>query len=405
MVFESATERASGYFGWKVAWAAFLLAVFAWGLGFYGLSVFLRTLHVERGWAISTISAAITTQYLFSAILVVYLPEAHRRWGVARVTECGIAAAALGILAWANANVPWQLFPAALIAGAGWAATSGAAINAIVAPWFDTNRPRALSLAFNGASVGGLVLTPLWVGLIEALGFAPAAAVIAVATVALLLPLSVLFLRPQPGHATGASRTAPAPAMSRAALLRDRRFVTISAAFALGLFAQIGLIAHLVTRLAPEMGASGAAWAVSLASVCAILGRTILGRTVGEQNRRRAALINLLVQACGTLLLTVGGGVPLLLAGCILFGLGVGNLVSLPPLIIQREFAVGDVGRAVALVIAINQAAFAFAPGVLGALRDIGGSYALPFAIAAAIQLVAAAIIALPATGATAAGR
>lgn len=393
MVFDSAAEKTNGYFGWKVAWAALLLAVFAWGVGFYGLSVFLRTLHAERGWAITTISAAITTQYLFSAVLVAYLPEAHRRWGVARVTEFGIAAAALGVLAWANAQAPWQLFPAAMIAGAGWAATSGAAINAIVAPWFDKDRPRALSLAFNGASVGGLVLTPLWVTLIDALGFAPAAAVIAIAMTAILFPVSLWFFRPQPSVVGGAAAAPPRPAMRRAALLRDRRFVTISAAFALGLFAQIGLIAHLMTRLAPEFGASGAAWAVSLASVCAIVGRTFLGRTIGERSRRKAATINLLVQACGTVLLTTGSGVPVLLAGCVLFGLGVGNLVSLPPLIIQREFAAGDVGRAVALVIAINQAAFAFAPAVLGALRDIGGDYTLPFAAAAAMQVAASLVV------------
>lgn len=384
-----------GYFGWKVAWAAFLLAAFAWGVGFYGLSVFLRTLHAERGWAISTISAAITTQYLFSAVLVAYLPEAHRRWGVARVTEWGIAAAALGILAWSNAQAPWQLFPAALIAGAGWAATSGAAINAIVAPWFDKDRPRALSLAFNGASVGGLVLTPLWVALIDAFGFAPAAAIVAATMAAILLPVSVGYLRPQPNLADGTINAAPRPAMNRAALLRDRRFVTISAAFALGLFAQIGLIAHLLTRLAPDFGPAGAAWAISLASVCAVVGRTVLGWAIGERSRRKAALINLLVQACGTLLLTVGAGIPTLLIGCVLFGLGLGNLVSLPPLIIQREFAACDVSRAVALVIAINQAAFAFAPGVLGALRDLGGSYTLPFAIAMAIQLIAAMIVAI----------
>ena len=33
------------FFGWSVAWAAFALAVFAWGIGFYGPSVFLQTLH------------------------------------------------------------------------------------------------------------------------------------------------------------------------------------------------------------------------------------------------------------------------------------------------------------------------------------------------------------------------
>jgi hypothetical protein len=53
------------FFGWKVVWAAFLVAVWSWGVGFYGPSVFLRTLHASHGWAISTISAAITTHFLF----------------------------------------------------------------------------------------------------------------------------------------------------------------------------------------------------------------------------------------------------------------------------------------------------------------------------------------------------
>ncbi len=99
------------------------------------------------------------------------------------------------------------------------------------------------------------------------------------------------------------------------------------------------------------------------------------------------------MQACGTALLTFSSDFPLLLGGCVLFGLGVGNLVSLPPLIIQREFAAADVGRAVALTVAINQAVFAFAPAVLGVLRDIEGDYRLAFAVAAVIQLAAAMIV------------
>jgi cyanate permease len=99
------------------------------------------------------------------------------------------------------------------------------------------------------------------------------------------------------------------------------------------------------------------------------------------------------MQACGTILFTVASGVPLLLCGCILFGLGVGNLVTLPPLIIQKEFPVNDVGRAVALTVAINQAVFAFAPAAIGVLRDIAGNYAVPFVIIAGIQLAASLIV------------
>jgi cyanate permease len=99
------------------------------------------------------------------------------------------------------------------------------------------------------------------------------------------------------------------------------------------------------------------------------------------------------MQACGTILFTVASGVPLLLCGCILFGLGVGNLVTLPPLIIQKEFPVNDVGRAVALTVAINQAVFAFAPAAIGVLRDIEGNYTVPFAIIAGIQLAASLLV------------
>src|SRR6266498_2383573 len=61
--------------GWKVVWAAFLVAVFSWGVGFYGPSIFLQTLHADHGWAISTVSSAITAHFLFSAVLVTRLPR------------------------------------------------------------------------------------------------------------------------------------------------------------------------------------------------------------------------------------------------------------------------------------------------------------------------------------------
>jgi hypothetical protein len=41
--------------------------------------------------------------------------------------------------------------------------------------------------------------------------------------------------------------------------------------------------------------------------------------------------------------------------GCILFGFGVGNLITLPGLIVQQEFPRRDFARAVSLNVAINQ--------------------------------------------------
>ena len=37
---------------------------------------------------------------------------------------------------------------------------SGAAVNIIPAPWFERRRGLAVSVAFNGATLGGVTLTP-----------------------------------------------------------------------------------------------------------------------------------------------------------------------------------------------------------------------------------------------------
>lgn len=387
--------------GWSIAWVAFTIAAFSWGVGFYGPSVFLQTLHATRGWPIAAISSAITTHFLLSAAIIVYLPELHRRFGLAAITVAGAVLSALGLIAWSRAGEPWHLFAAAALSGTGWAVTSGAALNAMVAPWFDRDRPKALSLAFNGASVGGIVFAPLWVALIDQFGFPAAAGLVGAGTVLVVGVLALRFLRHGPrdlglnpdGADAPPPSSKPAPVLSRPALIRDRRFVTVSAAFALGLFAQIGLLAHLMARLSPEIGAGAASLAVSLATVCAVIGRTLMGWLVGNHDRRVAAAANFSVQALGVLLLAIGSDMATLGLGCVLFGLGIGNLTSLPPLIVQQEFARSEVAAVVALVTAINQAVFAFAPAIFGGLRETTAAYTIPFALAAGVQLAAAASV------------
>jgi hypothetical protein len=73
----------------------------------------------------------------------------------------------------------------------------------------------------------------------------------------------------------------------------------MAAAFALGMFAQIGLVAHLIARLTPELGARGAAAALRLITLCAILGRTLLGWCLRDHNRRSVAALNFFVQSLG----------------------------------------------------------------------------------------------------------
>jgi hypothetical protein len=85
--------------GWSVVWVALVVALFAWGMGFYGPGVFLPTLHATKDWPISTISAAITSHFLVGAAMVVDLPEVHCALGIARATIIGALLTSVGAAA------------------------------------------------------------------------------------------------------------------------------------------------------------------------------------------------------------------------------------------------------------------------------------------------------------------
>jgi len=111
---------------------------------------------------------------------VANLPTFYMRFGVPVATKAGAISLAVGILGWSSATAPWQLFVSTLFSDAGWAAMGAAPVNAIVSPWFVRTRLAALSMAYNGASIGGVVFSPLWVAGISVLGFPLAAATIGV---------------------------------------------------------------------------------------------------------------------------------------------------------------------------------------------------------------------------------
>jgi hypothetical protein len=145
---------------------------------------------------------------------------------------------------------------------------------------------------------------------------------------------------------------------------------------AIGLFAQIGLLAHLFTLLVPVLGAQQAGWAMGFATACAIGGRTVVARLMPPGgNRRAVAAMAYGVQLIGTFVLCVSAPQQTLwiLLAVALFGSGIGNATSLPPLIAQAEFASQDVPRVVALIVALAQATYAFAPALFGALLAATG--------------------------------
>ena len=78
---------------------------------------------------------------------------------------------------------------------------------------------------------------------------------------------------------------------------------------------------------------------------------------------------------------------------CAGYGLTVGNMITLGPLTVAREFAPERFARLVSLLVAANQLLYAFGPAAIGLLLGLTGDYRTPILICAAIQASAVLLV------------
>jgi MFS family permease len=297
------------YYGWNVVGATFVMALFSFGLGFYGIAVYVAMLQELHGWSASAVSAPVTAYYVAGALLTAAIASVYERLGARVVVAVGAAALAAGVAALGQVDRPWQLYPVFLVMSVGWGAMSGAAINIILAPWFHRRRGLAVSLAFNGATLGGVLVAPALVQLVERLGFTRALASAALLSFVVLSLLATVIMRRGPeavglGPDGDPPRRAPAASVGadprcRRDALGTWRFWSVSAPFALGLAAQVGVLTHVVALATPVLGVAGAARVVSAATAAALVGRLATGFVVDRVSRRRLASATLIVQLAG----------------------------------------------------------------------------------------------------------
>jgi predicted MFS family arabinose efflux permease len=392
----SVGETSARYDGWRIVAVCFLVATFGWAFGFYGQSVYLAELHRLYGWPASLISAGTTFFYLFGAVMVAFVSEAVRAFGPRNCLLGGVVAMAAAAALIGQVTSPWQLYAAYALLALGWAGTSLGVITNTLGLWFDQKRGMAISLALNGASFGGIIGVPLLVAAIGRFGFPGAMVMAAIVMLVLMIPVILIFVgRPPDRRGTAAELAADAPSASqiRAQALRNVAFLTVSIAFALVLFAQVGFIVHLISFLDPVIGREHAAVAVALLTAMAVVGRVLFSTVIDRLNQRLASAISFVSQAAALLVIINSRNEMLLISACGLFGFSVGNLITLPSLIIQREFDPRAFGVLVSLITATNQVTYAFGPGVIGLLRDASGSYALPFYGCVGLELIAAGLI------------
>jgi MFS family permease len=392
----------SPYYGWWIVGACLVAGLIGNAFGLFGASVYLRILVSTKGWSTGAVSGAATLLYVVSAILLVPVGILIGRYGPRPIVALGATAIAAGVIAIGRVSELWQVYAAFLVMGVAWACLSTTAVATTIAPWFEKYQGRAVSIASLGASVGGMIGVPLLLSGTSHFGFVATTTMVGAASLAILLPLAYFVLRHRPEdmglnpdgalvRETAVGR--PSATWTRRQALRTGALRSVIVTFELGMMVQVGFLTHQVTLISSSLSLSATSWTMAATAGAALLGRIALAQFADRVDDRLVAAGVLSLASFGLLALTLSAQPWMLVVISMVFGFTVGNVTTLSPIIVRREFGAASFGPVYGIASCAIQLAAAAGPALYGILHDAWGNYGLALLVAAGPDLIAAGAV------------
>jgi MFS family permease len=390
------------FHGWLVVAAAFAVTFVGFGCA-YTFSAFVESLQRDFGASRGSVSLVFSLAgFLYFGLGVVSGPLADR-FGSRRFAVAGMILTGLGLAAASAARSLFEVYAAyGLGVGLGVGCAYVPAIGA-VQRWFVRRRGFASGIAVSGIGVGTLVMPPLAALLIETLGWRGAYLTLG-ALAAIVGGGMALLIENNPrdrglGPDGDPPQSAAQPTAAQGASVREaigsRRFLSLYAACLICAFGVFVPFVHLVPYATDHGVAPGSA--VLLLGVIGIgstAGRFFLGGLADRMGRERSLLLMFAGMAGALAIWVISTGVWSLAAFAFVYGVFYGGWVAVLPAVVMDYFG----GRNVSGLIGILYTSVAFGtligPSAAGFAFDLSHSYTVPILASAAVNIVAAIIVA-----------
>ena len=397
------------FYGWVVVGCSMCSGVVRQVAAVATLSIFLVPMTDEFGWSRTGVSGAVSLGGVLGALVAPFIGPLFDRHGsrallvasAVTVSGCCIALAGTQGLLWFYAafGISRLMFSAPFEIGTTSAVTK----------WFVRRRARAMSLLVMSTGVGLTVLPLVVAFAIAVAGWRAGWLTLAVVAIVLgVIPQWLLLVRRpediglEPDGAAPGSRSPVSAA--RAAIADEASFTRTRAlrtstlwllmAYTLLVFpVQAGVSLHQAPHLI-ERGLSPtvAATIVSAFSLAGVLSSLVFGQLGDRMPVRGALAASAALLALGAVAMRGVDGPLLGYASAVLFGAGIGGILTMIPVAWASYFGRAHFGAIRGITLPAQVGGQAMGPLAAGVLHDLTGSYASGLTAFAVLSLLAAGL-------------
>lgn len=262
------------HYSWVILATGFFIMFFSGGSRF-AFGLMLKPMSEDLDVSRSTLSLAVTTFMVVSALALPFVGRLVDRWSLKGTIGISALVSGVGIGLMGQVDAPWQVFIVyGLVYALGSAGTSNSPVTVMVSRWFPNRRAIASSGAVAGSATGQLFIVMGLAAVLISLDWRWSFTILGVANLAVLFPLVLLAVRDRGVEETESSASrqiaSPDSALSLSRALTSRQYVLLVAIYAVCGFQDFFVTIHIVA-FARDQGV-GAVLAGNLLALMGLMG-------------------------------------------------------------------------------------------------------------------------------------
>jgi len=369
----------------------------------YSWSMIAKSLTADWQWSAGQASLPYAMACGIFALSMVFAGRAQDRLGPRIVATIGGALVGVGMLV---ASFASQTDPLPVVVGFGLLAGMGiglgyAAATPAAVKWFPQARKGLITgLVVAGFGLASVYIAPLTEWLLGAYGIALTFRILGVGFLIVTVGLAQLLSNPPAGHVPAGSTPAAVAGAAGAPrdyewreMVRTRQFALLWLMYAFAAFAGLMIIGHMAKIAALQMPGTSLGFAlVAVLAVGNATGRVAAGWASDRIGAIRTMLVVFVAQAAMMGLLSIASSPSLLVPVAAFVGFSYGANLAVFPSTTAGYFGTKNMGVNYGLVFTAWGVGGVFGSMTAGTIVDSTQSYAIAYAVAAGLCLVAAGL-------------